>query len=448
MALYNLYAEQSVLGSILIEPESILVANQFNLCVNDFFHPQHQILYNCIKKMHNSGDAIDFVTLKHNLEKIDLLEKAGGVSYFTSLTSAVPTTKNISYHIKILKELATKRNIYNLISDKAKTIKKMDGQDMIKLANEVKSTVLDSPCVDDLFVDASDITLDTTPSPSIQTGFAPLDAVTSGGLNFGTLTVLTGSPGSGKSTFLNQILANTLSLGFNSFLYSGELTAQMALDWFYKTVANPIHLSFGVNSFGKTIKVTEEGVSQINKWLREKLFLFSKNAQADETNISTVIEFLAVKKNVKLFVLDNLMTIECRGSDKYEKQINVIKSLKNLAKNYNIVIILVAHSNKNSIMRSEPHVFDISGASEIANLSDYILTATRDNDRDNETTILLLKNRITGLIKKHLQLKFSPDRKRFYTDAKLELERDYGYGEVYEQESFCWFYQKRWDWYV
>lgn len=437
MALYNLYAEQSVLGSILIEPESILVANQFNLCVNDFFHPQHQILYNCIKKMHNSGDAIDFVTLKHNLEKIDLLEKAGGVSYFTSLTSAVPTTKNISYHIKILKELATKRNIYNLISDKAKTIKKMDGQDMIKLANEVKSTVLDSPCVDDLFVDASDITLDTTPSPSIQTGFAPLDAVTSGGLNFGTLTVLTGSPGSGKSTFLNQILANTLSLGFNSFLYSGELTAQMALDWFYKTVANPIHLSFGVNSFGKTIKVTEEGVSQINKWLREKLFLFSKNAQADETNISTVIEFLAVKKNVKLFVLDNLMTIECRGSDKYEKQINVIKSLKNLAKNYNIVIILVAHSNKNSIMRSEPHVFDISGASEIANLSDYILTATRDNDRDNETTILLLKNRITGLIKKHLQLKFSPDRKRFYTDAKLELERDYGYGEVYEQESFC-----------
>ena len=241
---------------------------------------------------------------------------------------------------------------------------------MIKLANEVKATVLDSPCVDDLFVDASDITLDTTPSPSIQTGFAPLDSVTSGGLNFGTLTVLTGSPGSGKSTFLNQILANALSLGFNSFLYSGELTAQMALDWFYKTVANPIHLSFGVNNFGKTIKVTDEGMLQINKWLKNKLFLFSKNAQADETNISTVIEYLAVKKDVKLFVLDNLMTIECSGSDKYEKQINVIKSLKNLAKHYNIVIILVAHSNKNSIMRREPHVFDISGASEIANLSD------------------------------------------------------------------------------
>ena len=437
MALYNLYAEQSVLGSILIEPESILVANQFNLCVNDFFHPQHQIIYNCIKKMHDSGDAIDFVTLKHNLEKTDLLEKAGGISYFTSLTSAVPTTKNIDYHIKILKELATKRNIYNLISDRAKTIKKMDGQDMIKLANEVKATVLDSPCVDDLFVDASEISLDTTPSPSIETGFAPLDAATSGGLNFGTLTVLTGSPGSGKSTFLNQILANALSLGFNSFLYSGELPAQMALDWFYKTVANPIHLSFGVNRFGKTIKVTDEGVLQINKWLKNKLFLFSKNAQADETNISTVIEYLAVKKDVKLFVLDNLMTIECSGSDKYEKQINVIKSLKNLAKHYNIVIILVAHSNNNSIQRREPHVFDISGASEIANLSDYILNATRDNDRDNETTILLLKNRITGLIKKHLQLKFSPDRKRFYTDSKLELERDYGYGEVYEQESFC-----------
>ena len=197
MALYNLYAEQSVLGSILIEPESILVANQFNLCVNDFFHPQHQIIYNCIKKM--------------------------------------------------------------------------DGQDMIKLANEVKATVLDSPCVDDLFVDASDITLDTTPSPSIQTGFAPLDAATSGGLNFGTLTVLTGSPGSGKSTFLNQILANALSLGFNSFLYSGELPAQMALDWFYKTVANPIHLSFGVNRFGTKESYKSTNGLKINCFYSRKM---------------------------------------------------------------------------------------------------------------------------------------------------------------------------------
>ncbi|MDU6535100.1 MAG: DnaB-like helicase N-terminal domain-containing protein, partial [Intestinibacter bartlettii] len=108
MALYNFYAEQSVLGSILIEPESILVANQFNLGIDDFYHPQHQILFNCMKKIQKQGEAIDFITLKHNLEKEDLLEKAGGVSYFTSLTSAVPTTSNIDYHIKILKELSTK----------------------------------------------------------------------------------------------------------------------------------------------------------------------------------------------------------------------------------------------------------------------------------------------------------------------------------------------------
>ncbi len=142
------------------------------------------------------------------------------------------------------------------------------------------------------------------------------------------------------------------------------------------------------------------------------------------------------QKDVKLFVLDNLMTIECSGSDKYEKQINVIKSLKNLAKHYNIVIILVAHSNKNSIMRSEPHVFDISGASEIANLSDYILNATETtmSKRNNNTTFEKQNHRTN---QKTPSTQIQPRRKRFYTGSKLELERDYGYGEVYEQESFC-----------
>ena len=93
MALYNLYAEQSVLGSILIEPESVLVANQFNLSVGDFFHPQHQIIYNCIKKMHDSGDAIDFITLKHNLEKSDSFRKSGRSLIFYITHKCSPNDK-------------------------------------------------------------------------------------------------------------------------------------------------------------------------------------------------------------------------------------------------------------------------------------------------------------------------------------------------------------------
>ncbi len=129
------------------------------------------------------------------------------------------------------------------------------------------------------------------------------------------------------------------------------------------------------------------------------------------------------------------MTLECSGSDKYEKQIIAVKSLKNLAKKYDLVIILVAHSNKSSLLNREPHVFEISGASEIPNLADYVFKATRENS-EPETYILLLKNRITGIIKKKLKLQFDSDRKRFFTQGKSELQKDYGYSPKLEQGSF------------
>ena len=152
-----------------------------------------------------------------------------------------------------------------------------------------------------------------------------------------------------------------------------------------------------------------------------------------EVHLSGVIEHLAVKKSTKLFVLDNLMTLECSGSDKYEKQINTVKMLKSLAKKYNLAIILVAHPNKSVTMNRESHVFEISGASEIPNLADYILKLERGEDK---TVASILKNRITGIQKKSLNLKFDANRRRFYTKNKDELSRDYGYKPKVEQTTF------------
>ena len=103
----------------------------------------------------------------------------------------------------------------------------MESSELIKVSDDLKSTILDNGDIENLFIDASTISLQNQNTGAIQTGFMSLDSATGSGLNYGTLSILTGNPGSGKSTFLNQVLANALSLGFNSFLYSGELTYQM-----------------------------------------------------------------------------------------------------------------------------------------------------------------------------------------------------------------------------
>ena len=435
MGLYDLDAERNILSSVFIDKNVIIEGNKVNLCADDFFYPQHMVIYKYMKKMFDQSIAIDTVTLRAELEKDDVLDKAGGITYLAGLTTLIATSDNVAFHIKIVKDLSTKRSIKDMLSQTTKDIKKLDNKELIKFSDNLKTTLLDNGNVEDLIIDASTIEFESKNAGAIETGFAAIDSTTGGGLNFGTLTILTGNPGSGKSTFLNQILANAMSLGFNSFLYSGELTYQMSLEWFCKTVANPNHLVSCSNNFGKYVKVCEEGQNQIMNWAKDKLFFYSKEATADEVNLVNAIEFAALRKNVKLFILDNLMTLECSGFDKYEKQIIAVKALKQLSKKYNLVIILVAHSNKSSLQNREPHVFEISGASEIPNLADYVFKATRENS-EPETTILILKNRITGIIKRKLKLSFDPDRKRFFTRGQEELKRDFGYSPILKQESF------------
>lgn len=304
--LYNLSAEQSILGSILIDSKVILEANQVNLSARDFYASEHQIIYESMKKIFAENTEVDLITLVNELENIGRIDQIGGTAYISALVTSVPTSSNAIYYIKIVK----------------------------------------------------------------------------------------------------------------------ELTYQMMMEWFVKTVANIEDIRRCKNNFGEYLKVTKEAHEIIAEWTRDKFYIFSKDVGADEAHLSGVIEHLAVKKATKLFVLDNLMTLECSGSDKYEKQINTVKMLKSLAKKYDLAIILVAHPNKSSIMNREPNVFEISGASEIPNLADYVLKLERGEDK---TVVSVLKNRITGIQKKSLNLKFDANRRRFYTKNKDELSRDYGY---------------------
>lgn len=433
MNLFNIEAEQSVLGSILIDPTSILRANEIKFSSYDFFRPEHKIIYDSMKKIYNNACVIDPITLSDELININMLDKVGGMTYLASLMTIVPTSENIIYYMKIVKDLATKRKIHNMLLETQTNIRTLQIEDLVKFCEDLKSTLLDTGNVEDLFIDASTVSFTSQNLPSIPTGFMLLDSMCGGGLTYGSLSILTGEPASGKSTLLNQIIANALNLGFNSFIYSGELTYQMLMLWFAKTVANSEDLVKCSNSFGEYTQVTDQGLNYISNWVKDKFFIYSKDAKANEENLSSVIEYLSIRKNVRLFVLDNLMTLEFSGSDKYEKQINTVKTLKSLCQKYNLVIILVAHPNKSSGITKEPNVFEISGASEIPNLADYIFKIMRG--KDNQSKIFLLKNRITGIQKRNINLNFDENRKRFYTNSYIEITKDFGYKPKWEQTS-------------
>lgn len=441
--IFNLEAEQSVLGSIILEG-NLNCLEGTNFKSEDYLKEQHRVIYLAMVEISKKNKPIDLLTLVEELKKNNMLEQVGGISYICSLTTIVPTTSNIKYYAEIVKDLSNKRKLLNKINEVVNNIRNIDNSAIISELEEAKNIVENTTKYESMFTNFGDITMQKD-TKSLATGFLKLDKALHG-LEYGTLTTLTGEPATGKSTILNQIIANTISNNEKVFLYSGELPQNKLKFWFNRTVANASDLAMFVDEYGKEKYYCKSYTNDlINKWANDKLFIFNDQEKPSESNLIGSITYLAKYKGVRLVVLDNLMTMitDNPTDNEYQKQKYLVNNLKNLAKKYELVIILVAHANKKSKENKEPNMFDVSGASEIVNLSDYVLKTVRNvtidkntGEEENHNSIHILKNRIEGIQGVYLKTYFDDMRKRFYTDSAVELEKDFGYNPKSKQQKF------------
>ena len=427
--------EAGVIGDIIVDAKLMIIANDNGLSEDDFGFEHLSQIYKCIRKLYITKKPIDIISVKNGCDRLDLNID---MSYLSELVK-YSIGSNFEYKIKLIKELACKRDVLYRLKCIGQNINKKNLSD---LENEVKSIsdiFSEKGTVDDLILDASEIDL-IDDRDGLKTGFKNLDKVLNG-LKFGTLTILTGEPSSGKSTLLNQIIAENISSGNKAFIYSGELTGSNVLRWFIDTVANVNDLQEYKSMGGTYYSANNHGQYAIKEWIKDRLFIFNENKSPSISNIGMTIEYLARVKNVKLFIIDNLMMIDRGQFEEFEKQKELAKILKNLAKKYKISVILVAHPRKkqNNLSlkntKESYHMHDVSGASEVVNLTDYEILISRDIGEDKNgnkydtTKIIVLKNRITGKQRAKFDINFDVMRRRFWTD-KDELNKDYGYDNM------------------
>lgn len=422
---HSVEAEQTVLGAILLNPSLISIASK-RIDVDTFYKEVHQKIFKNMLSIHIQGKPIDLIILIEELKGNDELEEVGGVEYITSLQTIVPNYSNIDYYLDLLIDKNNRRvaiGLLNILNDKLYN----DKIETVKTDIEsIKSIFSNNKSIEQLYIEASDIKRGKNNNFYIPTGFSPLDNMLGGGFRGTSLNILTGVPGSGKSTIINQILAGAILEGNKAFLYSGELPEEDLMFWFNRTVANDYHIEEKTSKKGKKyIDITDYSWNLISKWLKGKFKIYGSNSKANKENILSVIEYLSIKQDVKFFVLDNLMTFDIGESDKqYQQQKQLCLSLKQLAKKYKLVILLVAHPKKPA-KGEKPNMYDISGASEIVGSADTVLRIER-NKKDEETKIIVLKNRWGGITNRAFNIYFNEYRKRFYTNQE-ELTLDYGY---------------------
>ena len=99
----SLEAEQSVLGSMLIERQAILKVMEI-LAPSDFYRDQHRVIYEAVVKIADRAEAVDLITVSEQLKQLGHLEEVGGMSYLATLSNVVPTAANVEYYAKIVEE--------------------------------------------------------------------------------------------------------------------------------------------------------------------------------------------------------------------------------------------------------------------------------------------------------------------------------------------------------
>ena len=278
-------------------------------------------------------------------------------------------------------------------------------------------------------LDLADVVpVDVVRSPKVKSGIKMLDNDIYGFL-LGELSVWSGKSGQGKSTFLGQILLQSVESGLPVCAYSGELRADRFQYWINLQAAGRSNIiEYQDGKDGKPFGVITNDISaKIRDWYRGRFWLYDNSIadNGEETSILKVFQYAAKRYGCKVFLVDNLMTSRFnvqRDGDFYRAQSNFVGELVHFAKAYEAHVHLVAHPRKT---KGELEKEDVSGIADITNRADNVFTVDRVEDQAFSTVVTCLKNRSFGVQDVKYGLNFDPLSKRFwsYTDSAGEAFR-------------------------
>jgi replicative DNA helicase len=207
----NVEAEQSILGAILIDNNALIAALEL-IVEDDFYKESHRRIFSSMAELFDRNEPIDIITLTDQLKRKNDFEAVGGANYLASLVSMVPTSANVRYHSKIVREKAMLRGLLRSVTDIASNVyeSELDPEELIDFAEK---TVFD---LSDKRIKASFVTLKEVIKDSFQmiehlydrkeaitgvpSGFSKLDELTTG-FQKSDLIIVGGRPSMGKTAF-------------------------------------------------------------------------------------------------------------------------------------------------------------------------------------------------------------------------------------------------------
>lgn len=442
---FNLEAEQSVLGCVLINADCMedAVAEINAEC---FYLPQHRAIFGAMMLMYSKSRVIDPVVLVDTLTKTGQYDTSGGREYILQLQQSVPSAVNVGEYIKIVKEqyyLRTLIDISNEIIGQASggeadaSVILDNAEQMIYNLRKGKEkngpTKISEIIVNDVYNKLAQITgEDKEKYKGIPSGFGMLDKYLTG-LNKSDLILIGARPAMGKTSFALNLAQNiSMNARKKCVVFSLEMTKEQLAERLLSAQA-------GVESQKlKTGELTND------EWVRLGNAAGQFNdveLYLDDSSSITVPEIksrIRRMKNVDAVIIDylGLISSATKKENRVQEVSEITRQLKMMAKDLNIPVICCAQLSRGTEGHGKnhrPQLADLRESGSIEQDADIVLFLYREDyyrndvsedkqdDIDaNKTELIVAKNRhgATGSI----EMTFDKEFTRFRSIDKSHYE--------------------------
>lgn len=423
---HSAQAEQSVLGSVLLDRDAVIAVVEF-LRPEHFYEEKHQKIFEVIVSLYQDREPIDVISVTERLKKNKTLKDMGGTEYLSTLVNMVPTAAHAEHYGRLVRDNYTKRqligaaakisemsfddsgDVRQILDSAESTVFSLAQQHLKQVFTPVKSILAESfDRLDELHKNAGGIR-------GVPTGFTDLDD-TLAGMQDSNLLILAARPGVGKTALALNIAQNVsfkykLPVGF----FSLEMSKEELMDRLLVSQAE-------IDAWKmKTGRLEEEEFTKLSDAMGE---LYETSLYIDDTPGMSILEMrtkarrLQAEHGLKMVIVDYLQLARpSRNMDNRVQEVSEIsQGLKNLARELKVPVLALSQLSRQVESRGvkKPQLADLRESGAIEQDADVVMFLWRENDEDLENMTLDIAKHRNGPLKT-IKLRFRGDRIKFYS---------------------------------
>ena len=385
-------AEQSVIGSMLLDRDAILTASEI-ITGEDFYTRQYGVLFNAMVDLFNEGQPVDLITLQNRLQSLDVPPEISSLEFIRDLIAMVPTSANVKYYANIVYEKALLRRLIKVTEDIAgecyagkeplEHILEKTEHDVFNLV-QTRQTSDYVPIQETVFhvikkIEAAAQSNSTV--TGIPTGFIDLDQKTSG-LQPSDLILIAARPSMGKTAFvLNLAQYIAIRKQYTTAIFSLEMSRE-------QLVNRLLSMESFIN--GQSMRTGRLEDREWDKLVESSGAVASSKLIIDDTPGISITELRSkcrkykLEHDLKVVIIDYLQLMS--GSSSYrdvsrQQEISDIsRSLKALARELQVPVIALSQLSRACESRPDhrPMLSDLRESGAIEQDADVVMFLYRD----------------------------------------------------------------------